>query len=190
VTHFSLHGKLVEKEKALKPPKSLEQPKTPKKLNEAFEELFTEENDNAHQRLGLCMESENMVVERVGEGEGVLVQYDTNTDRSLREGELLVPASEQFPDLRDCDQESIQETSQEKVSFGALRQRLVVSGVQGNQEGTQTLHLQEGEPVLEPGTEPGAILGTGSAEFTDGTNIGKATSGPKKTLQAFKKGIK
>jgi hypothetical protein len=191
VTHFSLHGNLVEKEKALKPPKPIEQPKTPKKLNEAFEELFTEESDNEHQRLELCMENSDVVGDIVGAG--VLVQHDLESTICLREGELLVPASDsRFPDLGDCDsgstQEEIQETSQEKVSFGAFRRRLVLPDSQGSQEGTQT--LSEGEPVLEPGTEPGAILGTGSAELNDGTNLGKATGGPKKSLRSFKKDIK
>lgn len=43
VTHFSLHGKLVEKQKALKPLAVAKTPQAPKKLNEAFEDLLSED---------------------------------------------------------------------------------------------------------------------------------------------------
>lgn len=192
VTHFSLNGKLVEKQKALKPIKPLEKPKTPKKLNEAFEELFTEENDNEHLRLELRMADTDVVGDSMGES--VLVQYHDKPSVRLHEASMLVPAGEiEYRDLGSYSagsgaKEEIQESSQEKVEFGAFRKRLVISGSQGTEEGAQT--LSEGEPVLEPFTEPGAILGTGSNELHDGTNLGKATSGPKKTLRSFKKDIK
>jgi hypothetical protein len=95
--------------------------------------------------------------------------------------------NDEYPDLRDCHEE-IQEAPQEKVSFGAFRRRLVLSGHQGSGEGTQT--LAEGEAISEPGTEMGSILGTGTNEVIDKTNGGLATSGPKKTLRKFKGEIK
>lgn len=180
VSHFSLHGKLIEKQKALKPPKPIEQPKAPKKLNEAFEELL-KENDHgtlSDLRTSGAVESMGLVVGPevlARELQHVLAESGTSDD------------SMEYPDLRDCHEE-IQESTQEKVSFGAFRQRLVLPDSRGSEEGTGT--LCEGEAIIEPGTEAGAILGTGSNELNDPTNGGKATSGPKKTLRKFRGDIK
>jgi hypothetical protein len=181
VSHFSLHGKLVEKQKALKPPASLKAntaktQTTKKPLNEAFEELITEvthgnvpdlQTPNALEDLVLVPGSEVLD----GEFEHLIESSDTDGIR----------------DLRDCYTET-QEIPQEKVTFDTLRRRLVVSSGQGAEERTKT--LSEGEATLEPGTESGAILGTGTNEVIDKTNGGLATSGPKKTLRKFRTDIK
>ena len=111
VTHFSLNDRLIEKQKALTPPKTEEKPK--KKLDEAFE----------------------MVLEEV---EGL-----------------------------------------ESITLDDLRGRMLTSAL--------LPMLQEGEPISDPGMEPGPVLGGRPAETPDMANGGVSTAGPKKTFTQLRK---
>jgi predicted kinase len=183
VTHFALHDRLIEKQKALKPP--VDKTEKPKKINEEFEQLFTEDD---HEYLGLGDYMESRVV--VGESQGLVVpvQHVTNDFRNAVRrfgvGMSVVPGRGYR--FRDLSQES-QDAPQEKDSFKGFMGRIhgrnsVVSG--GAQEEKEV--LQEGEPTQDLGGDGGPILGGGPAENQDKNNGGVATSGPKKTLKQFR----
>ena len=175
VTHFALHDRLVEKLKALKPPvdKDAKKPDTKKKkkLNEEFEQLFTED-EHEPVRLRTILESGDLV----GEPE-TLVEPIQHIGRSF--GVPGVSAgSTCFSDL----QEEGEVSPQKEVAFGDFRNRLVVQGRLDSKEEEKEV-LQEGEPVLEPGTEAGPILGGSPSETHDMSRGGQATSVPRKTLK-------
>jgi len=193
VSHFSLNGKLVEKKKALAPPKSLQantaQPQAPKKLNEAFEDLLSEENNHgtlpdlrtsgSMENLGLVVGPE-VLARRL---QHVLAESGNETsDDSIEYLDLHELGFQRGSRTGETTQEESQ--IQEKVSFGAFRNRLVIPRAQEKET------LKEGEPTQDLGGDGGPILGTGSAEVIDPTNGGVATSGPKKTLKQLKTGIK
>jgi predicted kinase len=205
MTHFTVNGRLVEKRKGLTPPKepvvpgATGKPKHPKvaptlakneggykkfmnkvapvneSINEAFESLFTEET-NEHVRLRTVLENNYLV----GECETVVrpVQHYANATEAFRRGLSRLPEAGQDYDALQEETQEIQH--QEKVDFRAFRERL---GIHRTQKET----LQEGEPITEPNTEAGPILGGGPAETNDMNNGGKATSGPKKTFSSLRK---
>lgn len=172
VTHFALHDRLIEKQKALKPPVDKTQKTPAKKLNEEFEQLFTEDE---HEHLGLRDYMETDVV--VGESEtmGGTVQHLV----VLQGRELGVPGvsagSSLFSPLQE-EKES-HDTPQEKVEFGRFRDRLVVPGTQEKEV------LQEGEPTVDTMETGGPALGGSPSETNDMGRGGQATPVPKKTLK-------
>jgi adenylate kinase family enzyme len=201
VTHFSLNGKLVEKKKALTPPKSLEPAKTTKKLDEAFEELFTEDND---ERIRLENHMASSFVVGGLEVVPLHVQYLSDTMRGHRE-RVDKNSQDRFSNLR----EYVCETSRSEVRVGTDKSDTKAQGNQEEkpQETTSSFRglmerlgsrrtevkkeiLKEGEPTQDVGGDGGPILGTGTAETVDSTNGGIATNGPKKTLKKFKGDIK
>lgn len=108
VTHFSLHGKLVEKQKALKPLEKKDEKKPAKKLNEEFEALLKEES---HEPDNESISVEDRVL--VGEAE---------IESLVNEGRLLLPCDgRELSDFgRTCGtetQENTQTTCQEKKGF-------------------------------------------------------------------------
>lgn len=169
VTHFSLHDRLIEKQKALKPPVD----KTPaKKLNEEFEQLFMEDE---HEHLELRDYMENRVV--VGESEIVdpTVQHLTVlSGRGFRVPGVSA-CSTLFSDLQE--EEEVNVTPQEKVQFGAFRDRLVVPATEEKEV------LQEGEPTLDTMETGGPPLGGGPAEQHSMGSGGNETPVPKKTIK-------
>lgn len=182
VTHFSLHGKLVEKKKALTMPKSMEEPKTPKKLNEAFEELLTEDTDE-HLRL-----EDNVVVDSMVGGVEVVPVHVQHFTNAIQEHRSRIGASDRLCNLRDCGTQALkeEEAQKEKASFERFKLGLRVRDSSSQTKET----LQEGEPTVDLGLDGGPLLGTRPAEQIDSSNGGVSTSGPKKTFKKLKTEIK
>lgn len=172
VTHFTLHDRLIEKQKALKPPVDKSVKKPAKKLNEEFEQLFTEDE---HEHLELRDYVENSIV--VGGSERVVLPVQQLSTFTGRIGVPGVPAgSSLFRDL--TEEKESQDTPQEKVEFGSFRIRLGVSGTEAQKE-----TLQEGEPVVDTMETGGPVLGGSPAEQHSMGSGGKATPVPKKTIK-------
>jgi len=172
VTHFTLHDRLIEKQKALKPPVDKTEKKSAKKLNEAFEQLFTEDE---HEYLELRNYMENRVV--VGESEvvGPTVQhYTTQSGRGFGVSGVSAGSS-LFSALQE--EEEVHSTPQTKVEFECFRDRLVVSGTQEKEI------LQEGEPTVDTMETGGPALGGRPSETNDMGCGGQSTPLPKKTLK-------
>lgn len=181
VTHFALHDRLIEKQKALKPPVLKTEKAQPARINEEFEQLFTEDN---HEHMGLRDYLESGAVVGESTGEALPLQHFTDVVRSLSVSS--VPGTGDSQEYRSlAEQAEGEETTQEKGSFERFRLGLRVrdSGSEGSQEKEV---LQEGEPTLDLGGDGGPILGGGPAETLDKNNGGVATSGPKKTLKQLR----
>ena len=209
VSHFSVNGKLIEKKKALTLPKAMKDKekehdasKKKKSVNEEFESFLLEDTDES---IYLRDHMEYTVLADEDRGMVLPLQHLTDTlpmatwspDPVCESGESEGRTGSDddgysYPDLGayvSATQRAFQEEkeSQEKVSFGAFRQRLVVPGIQAQEKET----LNEGEPVVDDmAGSGGPILGGPPAESPDTTNGGKATSGPKKTLKQLRGGIK
>ena len=166
VTHFTLHDRLIEKQKALKPPVDTSVKKPAKKLNEEFEQLFTEDG---HEYMGLRDNMESGAV--VGESEvvGPTIQHFTG-------GLGISAGSGLFHDLEEESHE--EEGLEEKVEFGSFRNRLGLPGTQATKE-----TLQEGEPVVDTMETGGPALGGSPAEQHSAGTGGNATPVPKKTIK-------
>lgn len=178
VTHFTLHDRLIEKQKALKPPVDKTEKKPAKKLNEEFEQLFTEDD---YEPLRLRTDLENRVV--VGESETLVptIQHlgypcDFTQYRNL-------PRVSDGASCYGTLQEEKEEVPKEKASFESFRSRLVIPGAQEKEV------LSEGEPVSDTMETGGPILG-GPSETPDIANGGKVTSGPKKDFKKLRTEIK
>lgn len=189
VTHFSLHGRLTEKKKALTPPKSLQSPQPSKKpLNEAFEDFINEETDYVDLQLRTDLEDHRMVgrpeVPRspllFSEARAALL----HTGRSrggisgisrLRSGRGEGSEAQKEEICEESGREEAPRQESEKVSFQGFRRHLV--------------SLTEGEPTLDTGEEGGSPLGMDKApnEVSDMAHGGKATSVHKKSFTEFRK---
>jgi predicted kinase len=186
VTHFALHDRLIEKQKAIKPP-------VPKKINEEFEQLFTDTEDS-HEHMGLRDYVEDRTV--VGESTGLVLQPKHFSALVRGLGVPGVPGEGRFLDLRELaasGKESQETTQEEKVSFGGFMGRLHGRGSVRDRDGRGEAQeekeiIQEGEPTQDLGGDGGAYLGAGpdSGENIDKNNGGVSTSGPKKTLKQLR----
>jgi dephospho-CoA kinase len=164
VTHFSLHGRLVEKKKALIPPKP-QTPNVPKKLNEAFEELFNKENDDVNLRLEHYLENSVLV----GRPE---VPHSPRTFAETREvlRERFAVSGGRYGDHHDIRGASQEEGLQEEVSSQKDREESKKVSFQGFRR--QLVTLTEGEPVLGGGEEDqGSVLSSNSSKEAIGGGL-------------------
>lgn len=189
VTHFSLNGRLIEKKKALTPPKSLQAtsaPSQPKKLNEAFEEFIQEEIEHVDLRLSDNVENHLLVGRRETQSQPrILKEFMQERMLDLSDGSTGAGSGcAGLSRLRSRSggnqgQEAAQDLSEEvcqedsKESLQAFKKRLVT----------------EGEPTLDTGEEGGSPLGmgTGEKETLDMNRGGIAAKGPKKTFSELRK---
>jgi hypothetical protein len=132
ITHFTVHGRLVEKRKALTPPKVAQVPGAAGK--------------SKHPKVAPTMQKPGTPGYKEFMGK-------------------VAPINEAFEALMAEDERRVT-----KLDFREFRKT-----------------LNEGEPVTEPNTEPGPILGGGPAETNSMSSGGLATSVPKKTFSSLRK---
>jgi len=178
VTHYTLHDRLIEKQKALKPPvkkvetvHDLNNTKSEaKKLNEEFTELFMEDMDHGTTEMVREIDAK---------------QYFSDAFQGHRGDRSNLANHSGFVDLADCQEEVQEETSQEgsqgPKDFHRFRQGLVVSS---------SKEIQESSPVVDTMETGGPILGGGPSETNDMSKGGLSTSVPKKTLKQVLRGNK
>lgn len=184
VTHFALHDRLIEKQKALKPPVLKTDKPKPKKINEEFEQLFTEDN---HEYMGLRNNMETCNV--VGESSTLVLPIQHFPDFIGKLSSLSRDiGGVNYLDLRElaAHGKESEEVTQEKVSFGGFMGRLYGRNSDRGDAQEEKEILQEGEPTLDLGGEGGPILGGGPAENLDKNTGGISTSGPKKTFKQLR----
>jgi adenylate kinase family enzyme len=178
VTHFSLHGRLIEKQKALTPPKPTN---PPKKLNEAFEDLLTEETDHEPMELRNYMES----VESVGGSEVFPLLAETRDPDLLRAPE------------RRSDTPSVRDSIGRQTDRDRVDSRSRTHGHQEIQEDCEkrfeevwtAIPLTEGDPIQGGGEEDlGSSLSTASSKEALGGGLVKDTPIVKKDFRTFRKG--
>lgn len=189
VTHFSLHGRLVEKKKALTPPKSLTPQPSKKPLNEAFEDFINEETDYVNVQLRTDLEDHRMVGRPEVPREPLLFSEATALLHARRSsggasgisrlrsgsGEGSEAQKEEIHEESESRREEAPIQEGEKVSFQGFRRHLV--------------NLTEGEPTLDTGEEGGSPLGMDKPanEVSDMNHGGKATTVPKKSFAELRK---
>jgi predicted kinase len=173
VTHFALHDRLVEKQKALKVPDVLRKKESshPKQINEQFEQLFTEDS---YEHMGLGNNLENSTVVGGSENAPSHLQHFSDALRKFRMSPGSQGRGKAYGSLQE---EKNQEPNTQRNTFGQFMARYI---------NTQKETLQEGEPTKDLGGDGGPILGGSPAETLDTNNGGVATSGPKKTLKQLR----
>ena len=186
VSHFSLSGRLVEKEKAMKTTAPKPEPKittqkpaqapTKKPLSEAFEELLMEDS-NVDLRLDNYLESDVLVGEPEGQDRGV--QHFSEAKDRFTSGYIRPDKIRDLSEYPDGNPGI--DSMQERVSFENFRARTNKTSVNEIAVFAQTLGTTQGD---EP---QGSSIGLGQGKEEIISTDGKASSGPARKLQSFKK---